>query len=138
VADKARHQVVVLYEHSLLGEGIASIVLAETGTRAIVVPAADRRAVEAAVAGGPAVVIFERSPQLGESDVARLAPHATLIDVSSAMSTGTVGSRTNCGLDRIIEAVRGVRNSRGMTTLYRISTGRRMGSAPHRRDDGRG
>lgn len=103
--ERAQRLVVVLYEHPLLGEGIARILLVETGAEVAVAPAGDRCAMEAALARDPSVVIFERGGR--ELDWARLAPHAVLIDVTSATSTGTDVSAVTADLEGIILAVRG-------------------------------
>lgn len=99
--------VVVLYEHSLLGEGIGRIVSEQTGAGVTVVPAADRPAVERALASGPDVVIFQAGRWCSEPDLARAVPAAVLIDVSTAMSAGTALPVPAAGLDRILHAVRG-------------------------------
>jgi hypothetical protein len=105
VPERAQRLVVVLYEHPLLGEGIARILLVETDAEVAVAPAGDRCAVEAALARDPSVVIFERGRC--ELDRARLAPHAVLIDVSAAMSTGRDVSAAAADLEGIILAARG-------------------------------
>ncbi len=80
--------VVILYEHALLGEGIASYILAESGVEAAVMPALDLEAVESALACDPAVVIFESTGLLQQVELSTLAPHALLIDVSKVISPG--------------------------------------------------
>lgn len=106
MSNRAQRLVVVACTHSLLGEGIGKIVLIETGAAVTVVPAGDRLAVEAALAGDPAVVIFEGGQDLSERDLAQLVPRAVLIDVSTAMSTATEPPAPAVGLDRILLAIR--------------------------------
>ena len=105
--DRAQDLVVVLYEHSLLGEGIARILLGETDVEVTAAPVSDRGAVEAALAREPGVVIFERCQLCREGDLAQRVPNALLIDVSPAMGTVAVAPESAAGLDGIIMAVRG-------------------------------
>jgi hypothetical protein len=108
MSSEAQRSVVILYEHALLGEGIARHVLAQSGVEATVARAHDLEAVTAALAFDPAVVIFELSTPLQQGDLATLAPHAVLIDVSAAVGRGWTVSPPAAGLERILEAVRGV------------------------------
>lgn len=85
-----KHPVVLLYVHPLLGEGIASHVQSETGVEVQAVSAADRNAVAKALAGDPRVIIYERSPIVESLDLAELAPHAVLIDVTDTVGLGPV------------------------------------------------
>jgi len=59
MANKAPRPVVILYEHALLGEGLARYVLAQTGVEPLIAPTHAPEAVSAALATNPAVVIFE-------------------------------------------------------------------------------
>ena len=61
MASQARRPVVILYEHALLGEGIAKYLRAQTGVEATVAPSHHPEAVRLALALDPAVVIFESS-----------------------------------------------------------------------------
>jgi hypothetical protein len=97
---------VILYEHPLLGEGIATYLRTEAGVQASLAPSRDLRAVKDALSGEPRVVIFERSEALQRADLRRLAPHAVLIDVSSAVCPGTCRRGRAGGLERILAAVR--------------------------------
>jgi hypothetical protein len=108
MASEAQRQVVIIYEYALLGEGIASYVLAQTGVDATVARAHDLEAVKSALALAPAVVIFELSEALEQGDLATLAPNAVLIDVSSTMTVGLVGSPCAVGLERIRQTVCGI------------------------------
>jgi hypothetical protein len=98
--------VVILYEHALLGEGIARHILAQVGVLATVVPAYDLEAAQSALADDPSVVIFELCEPLHEGDIAGLAPHAVLIDVSAAVTRGSVVVPGAAGLEKILQAVR--------------------------------
>jgi hypothetical protein len=104
VSERVQRLVAVLYEHPLLGEGIARILLVETNAEVAVASAANGRAVEAVLARQPNVVIFEGSRC--ESYCKRLAPNAVLIDVTSAMSAAAQVSTAHADLGRIIMAVR--------------------------------
>lgn len=105
MSERVQRLVAVLYEHPLLGEGIARILLVETNAEVAVAAAGNGRAVEAVLARQPNVVIFEGSRC--ESDCKRLAPSAVLIDVSSAMSAAAQVSTAPADLGRIIMAARG-------------------------------
>ena len=102
-----RHPVVLLSVHDLLGHGIAQYVLDETGVDVTVVSAHDEAGVLAALALDPRVVIYERSPVVDALDLAALAPHAVLIDVSTVVTTGTrVPEQSTPGeVERILSAV---------------------------------
>lgn len=56
---RAQRLVAVLYEHALLGEGIARILLLETRAEVAVAPAGDRCAVASVLARQPSVMVFE-------------------------------------------------------------------------------
>jgi hypothetical protein len=107
VASEEQHPVVILYEHALLGEGIARYLRAQLGVEARVVSAFDLQAVTTALALGPAVVIFELTEPLSQVDLTILAPHAVLIDVSRVVTRGLDLSSEAVGLHRIVQAVRG-------------------------------
>jgi DNA-binding NarL/FixJ family response regulator len=107
VASEARYPVVILYEHALLGEGIAKFLRARAGVEATVASAHDATAVTSALALDPAVVIFELSDPLQQVGLAALAPQAVLIDVSAVIARGTVGARGNAGLEQILQVVGG-------------------------------
>ena len=111
VASEVQHKVVILYEHALLGEGIAKYLRAQTGVEAILGPAYDPRAVAAALALGPEVVIFESNDPFQQFDLTSLVPHAVLIDVSTVITRGSVMSPCVAGLEQILQAVRAVQES---------------------------
>ena len=95
----------ILYEHALLGEGIAKYLRAQTGVEATVVSGQDLQAVTSALAFGPTVVIFEQSDTLRQVDLVALAPQAVLIDVSTVVTRGPVVVPTADGLETILHAV---------------------------------
>ena len=101
----AQHPVVILYEHALLGEGIAKYLRAQIGVEATVASGHDLHAVTSALAFGPSVVIFELSDVLRQVDLTALAPQAVLIDVSTVVARGPVISPGAGGLEKILEAV---------------------------------
>ena len=102
----AQHSVVILYKCALLGEGIAKYLRAQIGVDATLASAHDLEAVRSALTFGPEVVIFEMSDTLRGFDLATLAPHADLIDVSTVMTRGAVVPPDVTGLERILQAVR--------------------------------
>jgi DNA-binding NarL/FixJ family response regulator len=106
VENGAQHPVVILYEHALLGEGIARYLRAQSGVEATVASAHDLEAVKSALAYGPAVVIFELSDALRQVDLSTLAPDAVLIDVSTVVARGSANPPGVAGLEKILQAVR--------------------------------
>ena len=104
---EAQHSVVILYEHSLLGEGIAKYLRVQSGVAAKVAWGRDLEAVRSALAFGPTVVVFELSESLRQVDLTALAPQAVLIDVSTVVARGLVVTPDAAGLERILQAVRG-------------------------------
>ena len=102
---EAKQSVVILYEHALLGEGIAKYLRDHSGVRATVAPAHDLAAVTSALAYGPTVVIFELSEPLRQVDLSALAPQAVLIDVSTVVTRGPSETPEATGLERILLAV---------------------------------
>jgi len=106
VAGEAHHTVVILYEHALLGEGIATYLRAQTGVQARLESANNAAAVRAALALGPEVVIFESNDPFEQFDLSTLVPHAVLIDVSTVITRGSVLAPCVAGLEQILQAVR--------------------------------
>lgn len=96
--------VVILYEHALLGEGIAREVRTRTGVQATVVSAHDEDAVARALAADPAIVIHELIEPLPQGRLADLFPRAALVDVSNAVTRGWAASSAP-RLESILEAV---------------------------------
>jgi hypothetical protein len=105
VASQVRPPVVILYEHALLGEGIARYLLAQVGVVATVASALDLQSVISALALRPAVVIFESTEPLLQLDLATLAPQAVMIDVSTVVTRGSAISPDAAGLEKILQAV---------------------------------
>ena len=106
MAGEAKHTVVILYEHALLGEGIATYLRAQTGVQARLESANNAAAVRAALALGPEVVIFESNDPFEQFDLSTLVPHAVLIDVSTVITRGSVLAPCVAGLEQILQAVR--------------------------------
>ena len=106
VPDATQRSVVILYEHALLGEGIAKHLRTKTGVEATVASTRHPEAVTAALALGPAVVIFESSDPFNELDLATLLPNAVLIDLSAVITRGSAPSPSPAGLDQILDVVR--------------------------------
>ena len=106
MAGEAHHTVVILYEHALLGEGIATYLRAQTGVQARLESANNAAAVRAALALGPEVVIFESNDPFEQFDLSTLVPHAVLIDVSTVVTRGSVLTPGVAGLEQILQAVR--------------------------------
>ena len=123
MASEGQHPVVILYEHALLGEGIARYLRAQLGVEAMVVSAFDLKAVTSALALGPAVVIFELSEPLQQVDLTTLAPHAVLIDVSTVVTRGSAVSPDAAGLEKILQAVRDSARSTGSSRAESAEAG---------------
>jgi hypothetical protein len=96
--------VVIVYEHALLGEGIACEVRTRTGVLATVVSAHDEEALGRALAADPAIVIHELTGPLPQGHLADLFPRAVLVDVSTAVSRGWAASSAP-RLESILQAV---------------------------------
>ena len=103
---EAKQSIVILYEHALLGEGIAKYLRTQLGVAATVASALDLQAVASALALRPAVVIFELGEALQHVDLTTLAPDAVLIDISTVVARGLALSPDAAGLERILQAVR--------------------------------
>lgn len=103
---QSEHPVVILYEHALLGEGIARYILAQTGVEATVALARDLEVVKSALAIDPAVVIFELNELFQQVDLNALAPHAVLIDIGMVISRGHQRPPDGLLLESILQAVR--------------------------------
>jgi DNA-binding NarL/FixJ family response regulator len=105
VAGEVQHTVVILYEHALLGEGIATYLRAQAGIEATLASARDAEAARSALALSPEVVIFESDDPFQQFDLSTLVPHAVLIDVSTVINRGSVLGPSVAGLDQILEAI---------------------------------
>ena len=106
MASEAQHKVVILYEHALLGEGIAKYLRAQIGIEATLGAARDPDAVTSALALNPEVVIFESNDPFQTFDLSTLVPHAVLIDVSTVITRGSVLPPGVAGLEQIVRAIR--------------------------------
>lgn len=106
MVSEAQRLVVILYENTLLGEGIAKYLRAELGVEVMLAAENELEAVRSGLALGPAVVIFELSDTLRQLDLAALAPYADLIDVSTVVARGPVVPSEVADLERILKAIR--------------------------------
>jgi len=111
VTTRLPHCVVIVYEHALLGEGIAKYLRAQIGVEATLASTRNPEAVRSALALGPAVVIFESSDPFEQFGLITLAPRAVLIDVSTVVSRGSVLTPSVAGLEQILQAVRDSRSN---------------------------
>ena len=111
MGSEALHSVVILYEHALLGEGIAKYLRAQIGVEATLGSVYDPHAVTSALALDPAVVIFESNDPFQQFDFSTVVPHAVLIDVSTVVTRGSVLTPGVAGLEQILQAVRDSRHS---------------------------
>ncbi len=107
VDSEAKHPVVILYEHPLLGERLAKYLRSQCGVEVMVACGHDLQAVTSALALGPAVVIFELSDPPRQVDLIALAPKAVLIEVSTVMARGQVLSPDAAVLEKILAVVSG-------------------------------
>lgn len=107
MAEGPERPVVLLFVHSLLGQGIAQYVLDRTGVAVIAVPVTDDGAVQAALAENPRVVIFERDGTTDERTLAERAPDAVLIDVTDSVRSAPVAVRRSAApqAESILHAV---------------------------------
>jgi hypothetical protein len=106
VVQTTQRRAAVLYEHPLLGEGLATRLRVEAHADVLLASVHDLRGVREALRGRPAVVVFERCERLCEQLLRELAPDAELIDVSSVVSRGLAAPRDVTGFDRILLALR--------------------------------
>lgn len=73
--------VLILYDHPLLGEGLAGLLASEPGMTVVAVGRDDTDAVERELAAGPQVIIFERGDPDRAVAILELVPDALVIDV---------------------------------------------------------
>lgn len=76
-----RQQVVILYSHPLLGEGLGRLLAADPALAVELIQVGDLDQARQALVDSPDVVILERTPPVQAIDLMRLAPSALLIDV---------------------------------------------------------
>lgn len=109
MTNRGQQAIAILYEHALLGEGIAQYLRARADTADTEVTLAqtgDAQALRAALAGNPGVVVFERGGLPCDLDLAALAPGAELLDISDAVGRGSTTGPQQVGLEQIAQAVR--------------------------------
>ena len=107
--DTQEHDVVLLYVHALLGEGIAAYVTNETGVRVSAVSALDPDAVASALASHPRVVIFERSSTVDAARITCQAPGAVVFDMSAAATSPRIPEQSEApAVEAIVNAVAGL------------------------------
>lgn len=95
----------ILYEHPLLGEGIATRLRVEAGVDVVLASVHDRQAVLAALGLAPQVVVFERCDEVVLLDLAALAPRAELVDVSAVIGRGARTPQEVTGFELILQAL---------------------------------
>jgi hypothetical protein len=103
----AHGSVVILSKHPLLGEGIASDLLARTGVHALVASGIDPHAVCEALATHPKVVVYERTRVIDDLPLGTLAPGATFVDITHAIAAGSQAPQCLAGLEMIAALVSG-------------------------------
>ncbi|HET9654139.1 MAG TPA: hypothetical protein VFP72_02215 [Kineosporiaceae bacterium] len=95
-----------MYEHPLLGEGVARLIRVATGARVVAVAGEDPEALAAVLAVTPRVVIVERGSVLADLDLTVAAPGACVIELAAAGSSGDPLPGRPSGSAEVIEAVR--------------------------------
>jgi hypothetical protein len=100
------HCVAVVYEHALLGEGIARLVACATGVEVLSVWGEDAAALASALAIAPCVVIIERGLLLADLDLATATPSAFVIELSAAGAPSDSVPGRAVGIAEIIDMVR--------------------------------
>lgn len=79
--------VLVVFEHDLLGQGLAAE-LEGLGVRAIAVRSSDARAARRALMAHPDVVVVETTDEESLDRVRRLSPSSRVVDVSTSVGSG--------------------------------------------------
>lgn len=85
MADQA--SVLVVYQHELLGEGVATQ-LRGMGARAMAVSSGDPTAIAAALRPCPDLVVVETTDKTCITRVRQLCPSSRLVDVTASMGRG--------------------------------------------------
>ena len=104
-------RVIVLYSHSLLGEGLASLLAEDPSLEVEAVELSDVERVTAAIASGPQVIIVEEGGRLDGIDVLRQCGCVVVLDVDIrsmeawAFHRDPIASRADSLLAAIREAV---------------------------------
>jgi hypothetical protein len=105
MSDATASPVVVLYEHALLGEGIAAYLTRE-GVDVTAVSVTDRAAVADAVGASTRVLVLEQSEPTGAVPLPRMSPDAAIVDVSHTIVAGDAPAICMAGLESILGVVR--------------------------------
>ena len=96
--------VLVVFEHDLLGQGLAAE-LEGLGVRATAVRSSDARAARRALLGHPDVVVVETTDTESLDRVRRLSPESRVVDVSTSVGPGLPSEAVR--FDVILDALPG-------------------------------
>lgn len=103
-SEQARcRRAVVVFDHELLGEGIADR-LRHHGVATIAVRADDHTRVEEAFATRPCVVVAERATTECLERIAALTPNARIVDISQVIGRGCQDHDQMVDFDTILAA----------------------------------
>ncbi len=100
----ATQRVVVLYEHELLGLGLAAR-LRESGIPSSPVGTADIPAVTAALTTHPDIIITETMHEVCRERISTLSPTSRVVDVSKVIGRGVPATGEIIGFDAILAAI---------------------------------
>jgi hypothetical protein len=102
-----RTRVLVLYRHSLLGQGLAGLLSREVALDVRSVDEGDAEALREALTGRPDVIVFEEGGPVQALDMLRESGCPLLIDVSIARSDAWAIRRDAVGTvpDHVVEAI---------------------------------
>ena len=109
---RRKNSVVIVYENVLLGEGISRYILTHTGVKSRLVLAHDGEGIESALASHPQVVIFGLEEPSHRIDFPGLDPRTTVIDMRDGVDLGPAIPPEGVGMERIVQAVLGLRGGR--------------------------
>lgn len=98
--------VAVVYEHALLGEGVARLLRSATGAEVLVVPASDPPALTRVLALEPAVVLVESATLLAALDLTPAVPRALVIELLARPGEPDPLPAKRFDAPQMIEAVR--------------------------------
>jgi hypothetical protein len=127
--------VVVVYEHALLGEGVAQLLRSATGAEVLAVPACDPQELTRILAAEPVVVLVECATLRTALDLPAAPPQAVVIELLGRPGAPHTLAAKPFDAARLIRVGQG-RDRRTAPAgalghdrdLYRKSTPRRMGS----------
>jgi hypothetical protein len=105
-ASLPQESALIIYEHGLLGEGIAAR-LRDRGVPTVVVERCDAIAVASALAARPTVVIAERTTLECERLINSLSPDSRIIDVSLVIGRGCQSASEMVHFEAILSALSG-------------------------------